>query len=123
MKMRRLIKITLFLILFFISLSCSEKDPIEALRFNPAEGTVIIEPDGSERGYWAGAPGIFYDKEKELFYLTYRLHTHETYPNTDIMKRGHIARIAISKNGVDFTDIMVCTDILCAMITLMKHNG
>ena len=98
--------ITIFLVLLLVTLSCNKKDPIEALKFNPAEGTVIIEPEGNERGYWAGAPGIFYDKEKELFYLTYRLHTHETYPNTDIMKRGHIARIATSKNGVDFTDIM-----------------
>jgi len=98
--------LSILLLLLVISLSCSEKEPIDALRFNPAEGTVIIEPEGKERGYWAGAPGIFYDEEKQLFYLTYRLHTHETYPNTDVMKRGHIARIATSENGVDFKDIL-----------------
>jgi len=98
--------VIIFLLLLVIYQSCSDKDPIDALKFNPAEGIVIIKPEGSERGYWAGAPGIFYDKEKEMFYLTYRLHTHETYPNTNSMKRGHIARIAISQNGVEFTDIL-----------------
>lgn len=95
----------LLIIVFCILSNCSTNDPIETFKFDPAEGKVIRKPEGNERGYWVGAPGIFFDEEKELFYLTYRLHTHECYPNTNIMKRGHIARIATSKDGIEFTDI------------------
>src|SRR5512135_1163179 len=91
------------LVLFccLISLSCGKFDPVQNLKFNPADGTVIREPERGSRGYWVGAPGVLYDQEKELFYLTYRYHTHDCYPQTTIMKRGHIARIASSPNGVD----------------------
>ena len=103
--MRTIKTLFLFLIIIGILYNCGTKEPTEILKFDPAKGKVIREPEGNERGYWVGAPGIFFDKEKELFYLTYRSHTHEYYPNTNIMKRGHIARIATSKNGIDFTDI------------------
>jgi len=86
-------------------LNCGEKIQLESYHFDPEKGKVIVEPEGNERGYWAGAPGIYYDEGTKIFYLTYRLHTHETYPDTKIMKRGHIARIASSLNGIDFTTI------------------
>lgn len=88
-----------------VSLTCGKFDPVQTLKFNPADGTMVREPEKGGRGYWVGAPGVLYDQDKELFYLTYRYHTHDCYPNTSIMKRGHIARIASSQNGVEFVDI------------------
>jgi len=86
-------------------MSCSRFDPVQELKFNPADGMVLREPEKAGRGYWVGSPGVFYDQEKELYYLTYRYHSHDTYQNTNIMKRGHIARIASSNNGAEFNDI------------------
>ena len=45
--------------------------PAELL-FDPEEGIVVREPLGSGDGWWAGAPGVFYDSRQRRFYLTYR---------------------------------------------------
>jgi len=95
----------LILLCCILSLNCVKVDPVQELKFDPSNGTIIRSPESGSRGYWVGAPGVFYDQGKELFYLTYRYHTHECYPGTSVMKRGHIARIASSQNGVDFVDV------------------
>ena len=34
---------------------------------------VVRDPAGAGPGHWAGAPGVFYDRDERAFYLTYRL--------------------------------------------------
>lgn len=38
-----------------------------------AQGTVIREPVGCEKGYWVGCPSAFYDEPERAWYLTYRI--------------------------------------------------
>jgi len=40
---------------------------------NLSHGKIIREPVGNRSGYWAGAPGAFYDPTEKAWYLTYRL--------------------------------------------------
>lgn len=69
--------------------------------FSPEEGQTILEPIGHGKGYWVGAPSIFYDDEKEKFYLYYRLRQ----PREKGLDRGFECRIAESQDGVEFHDI------------------
>ena len=66
-----------------------------------AEGHIIRKPPGSGKGYWAGAPGVYFDKTDSLFYLSYRLRR----PRGIIPDRGAETRIAISRDGITFDDI------------------
>jgi len=66
-----------------------------------AEGHIIRKPPGSGKGYWAGAPGVYFDKADGLFYLSYRLRR----PRGITPDRGAETRIAISKDGITFDDI------------------
>ncbi|GIX07253.1 MAG: hypothetical protein KatS3mg115_1656 [Candidatus Poribacteria bacterium] len=66
--------------------------------FDPTEGTVLREPEGSGPGYWVGAPTVSYDDG--LFYLCYRVRR----PRPD---RGVESRIAVSEDGVRFEDLFV----------------
>jgi len=70
--------------------------------FDPLKGTVIREPRQGASGWWAGAPGIFVDPDDGSFYLTYRLR--EPRP-----VRGHLTRIASSRDGIEFEDIFEAT--------------
>ncbi len=66
--------------------------------FDPLAGQVVREPLGSGGGWWAGAPGAFYDEVTGRFYLTYRLRGPRPM-------RGAISRIAVSDDGLAFEDI------------------
>ena len=37
------------------------------------EGQIIREPVGDEQGYWAGAPGWFWDETDQAAYVCYRI--------------------------------------------------
>lgn len=69
--------------------------------FEPLRGTMVRSPQGEGPGWWAGAPGVFYDAPSGRFYLTYRLR--EPRP-----VRGGITRLAVSDDGVNFEDIFEC---------------
>lgn len=64
-------------------------------------GDLVREPLGPGSGYWAGAPGAYYDPVEDAFYLTYRLRR----PRGVQPDRGGEARIARSADGVHFEDI------------------
>ncbi len=70
--------------------------------FDPSEGVLIREAPCKEVGYWAGAPGVYYDDLGELFYLTYRYRN----PRGADPDRGFDARIAVSEDGISFRDIV-----------------
>ncbi|MCC6444821.1 MAG: hypothetical protein IT210_15355 [Armatimonadetes bacterium] len=76
----------------------SGKDFAPLPLFDPMQGIVIREPRVGAEGYWAGAPSVFPDPKDGLIYLTYRLR--EPRP-----ARGHLTRIAVSRDGVEFEDI------------------
>jgi hypothetical protein len=65
------------------------------------KGDLVCEPLGPGSGYWAGAPGAYYDPVDDAFYLTYRLRR----PRGVQPDRGGEARIARSADGVHFEDI------------------
>jgi len=71
--------------------------------FDPENGLTVLEPPGSEAGYWAGAPGAFYEAESGTFHLYYRLRKPRG------LGRGYECRIARSGDGVHFHDIWSAT--------------
>jgi hypothetical protein len=73
--------------------------------FDPAHGRVIRNPPGSGAGYWAGAPGAYYDPEHNAFYLVYRLRR----PRGVAPDRGAELRIARSVDGLVYDDIWSST--------------
>ncbi|HUQ41926.1 MAG TPA: hypothetical protein VM052_05440 [Candidatus Limnocylindrales bacterium] len=54
--------------------------------FDPADGTVLVEPPGDRAGCWVGAPGIF--RHGDALYVSYRLRR----PAPD---RGYESRVAL----------------------------
>jgi len=70
---------------------------LKPIKVNPAEAITIREAEGSGEGYWVGAPTIYYELEKKIFWLCYRWRN-----PTD---RGHTAVIAKSTDGINFTDV------------------
>jgi len=64
-------------------------------------GQIVREPAGAEKGYWAGAPGVFYAEEEKAFYLTYRIRR----PRGVAPDRGGEARIARSTDLRNFEDV------------------
>jgi predicted GH43/DUF377 family glycosyl hydrolase len=68
-------------------------------------GRVIRTPPGEETGYWAGAPGVFFDPAEKAFYLTYRLRR----PRGIAPDRGGESRIARSTDLETFTDVWSVT--------------
>jgi len=70
-----------------------------------SSGSVIREPVAFEPGYWAGAPGVFYDREDGTWYLTYRIRR----PRGVAPDRGGEARIARSKDLKTWEDIWSVT--------------
>lgn len=70
-----------------------------------AAGTIIRQPVGTEPGYWAGAPGVFYAQDETAWYLTYRLRR----PRGVEPDRGGEARIARSSDLVHWEDVWSVT--------------
>ena len=75
------------------------------MTFDPAQGTVIRQPPGEGRGYWAGAPGVTFDAATGQFYLVYRLRR----PRGVHPDRGAEIHIAASRDGMVFDDIWSAT--------------
>jgi len=69
--------------------------------FDPGAGTVVRDPPGEGPGYWAGAPGVTYDRRQQQFYLVYRLRR----PRGVEPDRGAEIRIATGRDGIAFSDI------------------
>ncbi|MBI5834757.1 MAG: hypothetical protein HZB16_20855 [Armatimonadetes bacterium] len=67
--------------------------------FDPLAGTVVREPLSAGGGWWAGAPGAFYDDATGRFYLTYRLRGPRPM-------RGAVSRIAVSDDGIHYRDLL-----------------
>ncbi|NPV08818.1 MAG: hypothetical protein HPY83_12765 [Anaerolineae bacterium] len=70
--------------------------------FEPAQGQTVLEPTGSGKGYWVGAPGALYDDEADRFYLYYRVR--EPRP-----VRGKECHVASSADGVCFQPVWTAT--------------
>jgi len=68
---------------------------------NFSRGKISREPVGNRSGYWAGAPGAFYDAAEKAWYLTYRLRRPRGVPPD----RGGEARIARSTDLENWEDI------------------
>src|ERR1019366_8665697 len=68
---------------------------------NFTRGKIIREPVGHRNGYWAGAPGAFYEATEKAWYLTYRLRRPRGVPPD----RGGEARIARSTDLKNWKDI------------------
>jgi hypothetical protein len=69
------------------------------------EAVVVREPPGTGFGYWAGAPGAYYDAREKAFYLSYRLRR----PRGVTPDRGSEVRIARSEDGLNFRDLWSIT--------------
>lgn len=73
------------------------------LRFDPSAGHVIREPPGQGYGYWVGGHKVHYDELSQQFVLFYR-------ERTPIEKgRGGRCAVAVSSDGVDFSDVWSAT--------------
>src|SRR5260370_31421872 len=66
-----------------------------------AQGEIIRQPVGFEKGYWVGAPGVFYAEDEKALYLTYRIRR----PRGVAPDRGGEARIARSTDLEKWEDI------------------
>ena len=71
--------------------------------FDPEQGTVVKEPEGSGPGWWVGAPSAIYDRERRRFYLYYR-HRRPLGEG-----RGWRIEVAESTDGVHFEEIWHAT--------------
>jgi hypothetical protein len=70
-----------------------------------AQGTVIREPVGNDKGYWVGCPGAFYDEAERAWYLTYRIRR----PRGVQPDRGGEVRIARSTDLKQWDDVLRIT--------------
>ena len=68
-------------------------------RFDPADGSTVVEPPGSGYGFWAGAPSAAFDPESEQFYLYYRLRSPLS------QERGGECAIGVSSDGDTFEPV------------------
>ena len=68
--------------------------------FDPIDGLTIFDPPGSGKGYWAGAPSVLYDLDRERFYLSYRLRR----PVGE--GRGYQSVVAESEDGLRFKTLV-----------------
>jgi hypothetical protein len=73
----------------------------EPLRKALEMAQVIREPVGWEKGYWVGAPGVFYAADEQAYYLTYRIRR----PRGVAPDRGGEAKIARSTDLKNFVDV------------------
>ncbi len=70
-----------------------------------AQGTIIREPVGNDKGYWVGCPGAFYDETERAWYLTYRIRR----PRGVAPDRGGEVRIARSADLKQWDDVLRIT--------------
>lgn len=66
---------------------------------------IVREPVAVGPGWWAGAPGVFYERDERAFYLTYRVRR----PRGVALDRGGEARIARSVDLRHFEDVWSVT--------------
>ena len=78
---------------------------MESLLFDPELGAVVRAPLGEGEGWWAGAPGAYYDEQTDRFYLCYRYRRPRGVPPD----RGGELRIAESEDGLEFRDLWTLT--------------
>lgn len=72
--------------------------PYERLTFDPSAGSIVREPPGAGYGYWVGGHKVSWDPEVG-FVMFYRLRTPLEHG------RGGSCRVAVSEDGVEFTDV------------------
>src|SRR6478672_8494389 len=70
-----------------------------------ANGQIIKNPVGDEKGYWVGAPGVFYAADEKAWYVTYRIRR----PRGVEPDRGGEARIMRSTDLKNWEDIWAIT--------------
>ncbi|HEV2208455.1 MAG TPA: hypothetical protein VG167_06735 [Verrucomicrobiae bacterium] len=70
-----------------------------------ASGFIVRQPPGNGPGYWAGAPGAFYEPSERAWYLTYRLRR----PRGVEPDRGGETRIARSTDLRHWDDVWSVT--------------
>lgn len=75
----------------------------EALRFDPAAGTVVREPAGTGYGFWAGGHKVSYDHTTGWYVLFYRLRAPLE------LGRGGVCRVAVGHDGIHFDDVWEAT--------------
>ena len=68
---------------------------------NLLNGTIAKEPVGDEQGYWAGAPGWYWDKQDQVSYICYRIRR----PRGIEPDRGGESRIAKTSDFKTFEDV------------------
>ena len=66
---------------------------------------VVRPPEAAGAGHWAGAPGVFYARNENAFYLTYRIRR----PRGVAPDRGGEARIARATDPRHFEDVWSVT--------------
>jgi hypothetical protein len=71
---------------------------------NLSHGHIIREPVGNRSGYWAGAPGAFYEATEKAWYLTYRLRRPRGV-QSDRGGEAHIARSTDLKHWADIWSV------------------
>ncbi len=70
-----------------------------------AEGRIIREPVGNEKGYWVGCPGAFYAEDEKVWYLTYRIRR----PRGVQPDRGGEVRVCRSTDLEQWEDVLTIT--------------
>jgi hypothetical protein len=70
-----------------------------------ANGQIIRNPVGNDKGYWVGAPGVFYAADEKAWFLTYRIRR----PRGVEPDRGGEARICRSTDLKIWEDIWAVT--------------
>ncbi len=70
-------------------------------RFDPNQGTVVVEPTGEGKGFWVGAPSVTQDPQDGAIYLVYRVRR----PRGVEPDRGAEIHIARSQDGKSFETV------------------
>jgi hypothetical protein len=76
---------------------------VDALRFDPDQGTVIRTPPGSGYGYWVGGHKVSFDPASGLFVLFARSRTPLEHG------RGGSCEVAVSEDGIAFRTVWTAT--------------
>lgn len=69
------------------------------LPFDPTDGTVVLQPEGTGPGWWVGAASAAYDDASGRYYLYYRLRKPRE------LGRGAECRVASSADGFHFSTV------------------
>ncbi|MEO3856451.1 hypothetical protein [Acrocarpospora sp. B8E8] len=75
-------------------------------RLNPLESTVVLSPEATEPGYWIGCASVLHEPVRNRFVMTYRERRPRGHAGGD---RGHRCAVAVSEDGVTFTDVWSVT--------------